>query len=169
MVVVVAKGVLAKGELVKLDFKSLSFVTLVFPVSATEIVGAVEVADPKLKTGAGTDEGIAGVGVELEKIAAGVRGVVVVLDITVVVMTVLAILVEETFGELKLESELVVALEAVKGTTDGNVLGFERGVVLGVVLTLLVEIPNEKIPFVGVAGRAVEGGASNFPNMFAAF
>ncbi|GJY63822.1 hypothetical protein Tco_0465282 [Tanacetum coccineum] len=166
VVVVIEKGVLAKGELVKLDFKSLSFVTLVFPVSTTEIVGVVEVADPKLKTGAGTDEGITGVGVEVGKIAAGVG---VVVDIIVVVVSVLAILVEETFGELKLKSELVVVLEAVKGTTNENVLGFERGVVLRVVLTLLVKVPNENIPFVGVHGRAVEARASKFPNMFAAF
>nr|GEX60786.1 nuclear pore complex protein NUP1-like isoform X2 [Tanacetum cinerariifolium] len=106
MVVVVEIGVLAKGELVKLDFKSLSFVTLVFPVSTSEIVGVVEVADQKLKTGAGTDEGITGVGVEVEKIATGVG--VVVLDITMVVVSVLAILMEETCGELKLKSELVV-------------------------------------------------------------
>nr|GEZ67309.1 hypothetical protein [Tanacetum cinerariifolium] len=95
-------GVLAKGEL---DFKSLSFLTLVFPVFASEIVGVVEVADQKLKTGAGTDEGITGVGVEVEKISAGVG---VVVDITVVVVSVLSILVEETYEELKLKSELVV-------------------------------------------------------------
>nr|GEW98149.1 hypothetical protein [Tanacetum cinerariifolium] len=42
--------------------------------------------DQKLKTRAGTDEGITGVGVEVEKIAAGVR-VVVVVDITMVVVS----------------------------------------------------------------------------------
>ncbi|GKG62102.1 hypothetical protein Tco_0632006, partial [Tanacetum coccineum] len=71
------------------------------------IVGVVEVADPKLKTRAGTHEGITGVGVEVEKIAAGLGVVVVgirVVGVSVVVVSVLAILVEETLGDLKLKS-----------------------------------------------------------------
>ncbi|GKD70806.1 hypothetical protein Tco_1324896 [Tanacetum coccineum] len=51
-------------------------------VSAIEIVGVVEGAEPKLKTRAGTHEGITGVGVEVEKIEVGVQ--VVVVDIAFV-------------------------------------------------------------------------------------